>query len=247
MFKKIGLVALALLMLSGVAWAQEKTIVFATDSTWPPMEFVDTNKNIVGFAIDYMNEAGKLAGFKPVFKAVARDGIFAGLEGGQYDAICSSVSITEERKKTMDFSVPYYKVRQAVVVPVDSPAKSLEDLVGKNVGTQISTTGTFAVQAVKGVNSKTYDEIGLAMEDLYAGRLDAVVCDDPVAANYALQNEKYKGKFKIAAVVESGEVEFYGIAVKKGNAEILDLVNKGIQAVQEKGIDKQLLEKWIGK
>ena len=115
MFKRIALIALALVLLTGTAMA-EKTIVFATDSTWPPMEFVDENKNIVGFAIDYMTAAGKLAGFKAEFKAVAWDGIFAGLAGGQYDAICSSVSITEERKKKMDFSEPYFKVRQALVV-----------------------------------------------------------------------------------------------------------------------------------
>ena len=246
MLKKAALVFLALMMLSGTALAAEKVIVFATDSTWPPMEFVDESGKIVGFAIDYMTEAGKLAGFKAEFKAVAWDGIFAGLSGGQYDAICSSVSITEERKKTMDFSEPYFKVRQALIVPKASTAKSLEDMKGKKVGTQISTTGTFAVQKVEGIESKTYDEIGLAMEDLYNGRIDGAVCDDPVAAQYALQNEKYKDAFKIAAVIETGDVEYYGIAVAKGNKEVLDLVNKGIEAVKAQGVDKKLLEKWIG-
>jgi len=244
MLKKILLISLALVLMTGSAWA--KTIVFATDSTWPPMEFVDENKKIVGFSIDYMNEAGKLAGFTAEFKAVAWDGIFAGLAGGQYNAICSSVSITEERKQKMDFSIPYFKVRQALVVRKDSQVKSLDELKGKKVGTQISTTGTFAVQKVEGVVSKTYDEVGLAIEDLYNGRIDGVVCDDPVAANYALTNEKYKATLKIAAVIETGEVEYYGIAVQKGNKEILDLVNKGIKAVQEKGIDQQLRKKWIG-
>jgi len=244
MLKKILLISLALVLMTGSAWA--KTIVFATDATWPPMEFVDESKNIVGFSIDYMTEAGKLAGFTPKFMAVAWDGIFAGLAGGQYDAICSSVSITEERKQKMDFSIPYFKVRQALVVRKDSQVKSLEELKGKKVGTQISTTGTFAVQKVEGVVSKTYDEVGLAIEDLYNGRIDGVVCDDPVAANYALTNEKYKGTLKIAAVIETGEVEYYGIAVQKGNKEILDLINKGIKAVQDKGIDQGLRQKWIG-
>ena len=246
MLRKVLFIVLALMMLTGTAFAAEKTIVFATDSTWPPMEFVDQNKNIVGFAIDYMTKAGELAGFKAEFKAVAWDGIFAGLAGGQYDAICSSVSITEERKKSMDFSTPYFKVRQALVVKKDSTAKSLQDMVGKKVGSQISTTGTFAVQAVKGVESKTYDEVGLAIEDLYNGRIDGVVCDDPVAANYALANDKYKDALKIAAVIESGEAEFYGIAVNKGNKEVLDLVNKGIEAVKKSGYDKELQKKWIG-
>ncbi|MBI5117037.1 basic amino acid ABC transporter substrate-binding protein [Candidatus Poribacteria bacterium] len=243
MFKKIYLLAILLVAFSGTAWA--KTIVFATDATWPPMEFMGQNNQVCGFAVDYMKAAGKEAGFTPVFKVVAWDGIFAGLATGKYDAICSSVSITEERKKAMDFSVPYFKVRQALVVRKDSTAKSIENLKGKRVGAQISTTGHFAVKKVKGVEPRSYDEIGLAMEDLFNGRIDGVVCDDPVAAQYALSNEKYKNALKISAVIETKDVEYYGIAVNKGNRETLDLVNKGIEAVKSKGLDKEILKKWI--
>ena len=246
MIRHLILVLIISSLASSSALAKGQEIVFATDATWPPMEFVDANKNIVGYSIDYMNAAGHEAGFTPVFKAVAWDGIFAGLAADKYDAICSSVSITEERKKVMDFSEPYYKVRQALIVPVDSNLRSLEEMKGKKVGTQISTTGTFAVKKVEGVISKTYDEVGLAIEDLYNGRIDAVVCDDPVAANYALANDKYKEKLKIAAVIETGDVEYYGIAVKKGNTGILNLVNEGIRAVKAKGLDKDFQKKWIG-
>lgn len=247
--KKTAVIVLAcFLLFGGVAFAgdDKPVIVFATDATWPPMEFVGADKDIVGYSIDYMKIAGALAGFEPQFKAVAWDGIFAGLAAGKYDAICSSVSITEERKKVMSFSIPYFKVRQALVVPMASSAKSLADLKGKKVGSQISTTGTFAVKAAPGVVSRTYDEVGLAIEDLYNGRIEAVVCDDPVAANYALANDRYKGAMKIAAVIETGDVEYYGIAVKKGDKKVLDLVNKGIRMVQEKGLDDCLKKTWIG-
>jgi len=177
---------------------------------------------------------------------VAWDGIFAGLAANKYDAICSSVSITDERKNAMDFSIPYFKVRQALVVPADSKAKTLADMKGKTLGAQISTTGHFAVKKADGIKDKSYDEVGLAIEDLFNGRIDGVVCDDPVAAQYALQNDKYKGKLKIAAVLETGEDEFYGIAVKKGDKANLELINKGIEAVKAKGIDKELMKKWIG-
>lgn len=116
---------------------------------------------------------------------------------------------------------------------------------GKTLGAQISTTGHFAIKKVEGIKDKSYDEVGLAFEDLFNGRIDGVVCDDPVAAQYALQNDKYKDALKIATIIEAGD-EFYGIAMKKGNAEVLDLVNKGIKAVQDKGIDKELQKKWIG-
>ena len=232
-----------LAVLCGPAWA-EKTIVFATDATWPPMEFVDGSKNIVGYSIDFLTAAGKEAGFTPVFKNTAWDGIFAGLSGGRYDAISSSVSITAERQKKMDFSEPYFTVHQALIVQKASKAASLADLKGKKVGGQIGTTGYFAIKGAEGVVAKSYDEIGLAMEDLNVGRLAAVVCDDPVAANYALI--KYKDTLRIATVLKTDKPEYYGFAVKKGNKEVLDLLNKGIAAVKAKGIEKELKKKWIG-
>ncbi|ADW19442.1 amino acid ABC transporter substrate-binding protein, PAAT family [Desulfobulbus propionicus DSM 2032] len=224
--------------------AAETTITFATDATWPPMEFVNDQKQVVGYAIEFMTAAGKEAGFTPVFKNTAWDGIFAGLAAKKYDAIVSSVSITEERKKAMDFSEPYFTVRQALIVGKASTAKSLADLKGQKVGGQIGTTGYFAIKAAAGVEAKSYDEVGLAMEDLNVGRIAAVVCDDPVAANYAM--DKYKDTLKIAAIIETGEAEHYGVAVNKGNAETLALINKGIAAVKAKGLDQELKKKWIG-
>ena len=232
-----------LLCVAGSAMA-EKTIVIATDATWPPMEFVDSDKQLVGYSIDYMTAAAKAAGFKVVFKNVAWDGIFAGLAAGKYDAVCSSVTITEKRQKSMDFSIPYFKVRQALIVAKDSDAKSLADLKGQKVGGQIGTTGYFAIKAAEGVEAKSYDEVGLAMEDLNVGRIAGVVCDDPVAANYAM--DQYKDTLKIATVIESGGVELYGVAVKKGNKEVLDLLNKGIESVSKTDYVQELQQKWIG-
>ncbi|NLX18650.1 MAG: basic amino acid ABC transporter substrate-binding protein [Desulfobulbus sp.] len=244
MFKTLSAaVALVLFILCNSVYA-EPTIVFATDATWPPMEFVNDQKQVVGFSIDFMTAAGREAGFKPVFKNTAWDGIFSGLAAGKYDAVVSSVSITNERKKVMDFSDPYYTVRQALIVNKTSQVKSLDDLKGQKVGGQIGTTGYFAIKAAPGVEAKSYDEVGLAMEDLNVDRIAAVVCDDPVAANYAL--DKYKDRLKIVAIIESGEAENYGVAVNKGRGEILALINKGIAAVKAKGIDRELKEKWIG-
>lgn len=219
------------------------SITCATDATWPPMEMVDENKNIVGFDIDFMNAVAKEAGFTVEFKNTAWDGIFAGIAVGKYDAIISSVTITEERKKTMSFSEPYINAGQVLIVPKASDAVMIADLKGKSVGAQIGTTGAREIGKVEGVTLKSYDEIGLAFEDMATGRIAGVVCDTPVAAQYALQQEEYKEKFKIVGDVLTSE--YYGIVVQKDDKELLDLVNKGIKAVQAKGIDKQLEKKWL--
>ncbi len=125
-------------------------ILVAVENAYPPFNYIDVESGEpVGWDYDAWIEICNRLNCVPVMDEWAWDGIFAGLAGGQYDAICSSVSITEERKKSMDFSEPYFKVRQALVVKKDSTAKSLEDMVGKKVGSQISTTGTFAVQYLR--------------------------------------------------------------------------------------------------
>ncbi len=243
MKKLIGAICL-LLLLGGSALA--RTVVVAQDATWPPMEFLNEQKEIIGFDTDFMRAVAKEAGFDVAFKNVAWDGIFAGLEAGHYDAVCSSVTITEQRKKAMDFAIPYFKVSQALVVSKSVDAKGLDEMKGRTLGAQIGTTGYFSIKKAGGVNARSYDEIGLAMEDLVNGRIDGVVCDDPVAAQFALHRKEYAEKLKIAAVLETGD-EFYGVAVKKGNKELLDLLNVGVKAVLEKGIDKEIRAKWISR
>ena len=223
---------------------QGRSLTVATDATWPPMEMVDTSKNIVGFDIDLMKAIAKEAGVEVVFKNTAWDGIFGGLDAGKYDAIISSVTITDERKKQYDFSEPYINIGQILVVPKTvKNVKTLSDMKGKKVGAQIGTTGAFEVKKASGVELKTYDEVGLAFEDMAAGRINGVVCDEPTAANFALQRTEYKEKFQI--VGETFTKESYGIVVKKGNKELLDMLNKGIAAVKSKGIDGQLKKKWV--
>jgi len=224
--------------------AKKTTITVATDATWPPMEMVNENKEIVGYDIDFLKAVAEEGGFNVEFKNVAWDGIFAGIATGKYDAIISSVTITDERKKKFDFSDPYINAGQILVVPKElENVATLADLKGKKVGAQIGTTATFEIKKVEGVELKGYDEIGLAFEDMAAGRISGVVCDTPVAADYALQRQEYRERFKI--VGEPFTEEYYGIVVRKGNKKVLDMINKGIAAVKAKGIDKQIEEKWL--
>lgn len=243
LFRTIATALATTLLASVVYAAPAKTITVATDAAWPPMEMVDANKQIVGYDIDFLNAVAKEAGFKVTFKNTAWDGIFAGLEAGQYDAIISSVTITEERKAKYDFSAPYISAGQILVVPKAEKATKLADMKGKKVGAQIGTTGAMEIKKVAGVELKTYDEVGLAFEDMAAGRVSDVVCDEPTAVIYALQKKEYSAKFKV--VGKPFTKEAYGIVVKKGNKELLAMINKGIAAVKAKKIDEQLKKKWL--
>ncbi len=250
-FMKVLCVTLLALVLAGGIAAPAATgeepiaITVATDATWPPMEMVDENKNIIGFDIDFMNAVAKEAGLVVTYKNTAWDGIFAGIALGKYDAIVSSVTILKERNKMMDFSIPYMKAGQVLIVPKECDNVTvLADLAeGSKVGAQFGTTGSFEIKKIEGLELKAYADIGLAFEDMVVGRIDAVVCDTPAAENYALKRHQYADRFKI--VGQPFTEEYYGIAVRKGNKRLLDLINRGIRAVKEKGILAELEEKWL--
>jgi polar amino acid transport system substrate-binding protein len=249
--KRLLLAALVLAAIAGTlfAGAQQESdgvrkLIVATDAAWPPMEFVNTDKEIVGYDIDLMNAIAEAAGFEVEFRNTAWDGIFAGLAAGEYDAVISSVTITEDRRKTMDFSDSYINAGQVLIVQQSrSGVDELSDLVGERVGAQIGTTGAFEVNKVAGVELSTYDELGLAIEDLANGRIAGVVADTPIAADYVLQNDEYSDTLMI--VGQPFTDEYYGIAVQKGNDEVLALINEGLAAVKAEGILEQLEDKWL--
>lgn len=228
----------------GQAPEEGVTITVASDATWPPMEFVNEDREIVGFDIDLMNAIAREAGFEVVIQNTAWDGIFAGLAAGEYDAVISSVTITEERQETMDFSEPYINAGQVLIVRTDqSGVTTLSDLQGESVGAQIGTTGAFEIEAADGVDLRTYDELGLAIEDLANGRISGVVADTPIAADFVLQNDNYSDRLQI--VGEPFTEEFYGIAVQKGNDDVLALINDGLTAVIESGEIEELKDQWL--
>jgi polar amino acid transport system substrate-binding protein len=242
MKRALFLVVIIAMFAGLMASCGSQKIVVASDATWPPMEMVDEKtKDFVGFDIDLMKAIAQEGGFQVEFRNVAWDGIFAGLSAGEYDAVISSVTITEERKKEFDFSNPYINAGQIITVRIETTnINGPADLSGKTVAAQIGTTGAMEVQKIQGATLKEYDEISFAFADLLAGRVDAVVCDTPVAADYA--GVKYAGQVKLVGTQFTEE--YYGIMVKKGNADLLAKINDGLKKVQDKGIDKQLRAKW---
>ncbi|MGL4368214.1 MAG: basic amino acid ABC transporter substrate-binding protein, partial [Spirochaetota bacterium] len=236
--------ALAAVAFTGCAQKTGEKLIIASDCTWPPMEFIDGNKQMVGFDIDLINAAAKAGGFEVEVRNAAWDGIFAGLAAGKYDAVISSVTINAERKNTMDFTAPYLNAGQILIVRKDTTGKTkLADFAGKTAGAQIGTTGAFEIDKIKAVTKKSYDDIGLGMEDLLNKRIDVIVCDKPTAVSYALKNEKYKAALMI--VGEPFTEEFYGIAVKKGNSAVVDKLNAGLKKVVKSGEMKKIEDKWL--
>ncbi len=223
--------------------ATEKVYVFATDATWPPLEFIDDSGKFTGFEVELVPMIGDAAGVKFEAKNIPWDTIFAGLANGAYDGVASGVSVTDERKLTMDFSSPILNAGQVVIVKTQDKDsfKSIEDLKGKNVGVQIGTTGDLVLDNYD-VERKQYDDIGLAIMDMLNNNISACVCDSLIASDFVLANDSYKGKLSIIGTPFT--TEDIAIAVKKGNKDLLDLVNKGLKVLQENGELDKLKAKW---
>ena len=243
MARQLLFVLMAIVMSASMARAETYTV--ASDCTWPPMEMLGDDKQPAGFAIDYLNEVAKAAGIDVQFNNIAWDGIFGGVATGKYDIVASSTTITPERQKQFDFSDPYYDVMQAVVLPADQQISSLSDLKGKKVGGQIGTTGIFVMRnADVGADLREYDDVGLAIQDLVGGRIDAVICDDPVAMYYVHKKPDTAGKINLS--FKTDDAEQYGFTVRKGRQDLVDKLNKGIAAVKASGKDVELRKKWLG-
>jgi polar amino acid transport system substrate-binding protein len=246
--KKSIIVAIALVFLVTTLFAggakEKDGYVFGSDATWPPLEFVDESGEVTGFEIDLIAAISAKSGVTMKVRNVAWDGIFAGLANNAYDGVASGVTVTEERKATMDFTTPILEVTQSIIINNGAtPLKDGNDLVGKTVGVQIGTTGNFAVEQFEGVIIKAYDDIGLAVEDLINRNVVAVVADSIIASEFVLQNENYAEKLNVSGTV-AGEVEEIAIAVKKGNTKLLNILNESIAALMADGTINQLKAKW---
>jgi polar amino acid transport system substrate-binding protein len=161
---------------------------------------------------------------------------------GTYDAAISSITITSERQQDMLFSDPYYAAGQIVVVRKDNTTIKGIDTLSGNVGAQIGTTGAMEVEKVAAAKLKTYDDVGLAFQDLVNGQIDAVVSDNWLALGYVAKNEN-----SLKSAGEMFTSESYGIAVAKGKTDLLAKINSGLAKVKKEGLIETLSKKWIEK
>jgi len=246
MKKSIWLIITGLMLIGLMATSCSSTptkIRVATDATWPPFESInEQTKQVEGFDIDIMNRIAEKEKLDIEYVNVGFDPLLAGMAQGTYDAAISSITITEDRKKDMLFSDPYFAAGQIVTVRKDNTTITGKDMLTGNVGAQIGTTGSMEVEKIKSAALKTYDDIGLAFQDLMNGQITAVVCDNPVALGYVGKNPD---KLRIAGGIFTDEN--YGIAVAKGKTDLLAKINAGIKAVKSEGLIQQLSKKWLEK
>jgi polar amino acid transport system substrate-binding protein len=228
------------------AAAAAHVYVVGTDAAYAPFESQNERGEIVGFDIDVVSAIAQKAGIEVKFVNTPWEGIFNALVQGDRDLLVSSITVTDERKQTMDFSAPYFDANQLIAVKADSKVTRFDDLKPLKVGVQTGTTGDEAVAKLQGKNSaniKRFESTPLALKELEAGGVDAVVADNGVVINYVTNNSG--ARFK--TVSDTAFVpEHYGIAVKKGNAELLAKLNKGLADIRADGTYDRLYAKYLG-
>lgn len=224
----------------------EKVLKVITEAGFAPFEFKEKDE-FVGFDMDLIRAIGAAEGYKVEISHMGFDALIPALQSGKADCAIAGMSINEERKKAVDFSKPYFNAGLIIAVQTATEGiNTLDDLQGKRIAGQVGTIGADACNSVKAKDSKTvvkiFDNISEAFMELEKGGIDAVVND--YAVTYEYINDKGKGKVKMVGDVFSANDQ-YGIAVKKGNTEILKVVNDGLAKIKANGEYDKIYKKWI--
>lgn len=224
----------------------DKAYVVGTNAAFAPFEWVDDKGEVQGFDMDITKAIAEAVGIQVEFKNTAWDSIFVGLNNGESDLLASGVTITEQRKQSFDFTESYFVAEQFIVVPEGTSVKTLQDLKDKEIGVLITSTGDIVVSEAFGQDSKQihrYDTVPLALMDLVNGEVDAVVADNAVVLHFLKNNPNYKLEL---IEDETMETEEYGLVVKKGDQELLDKLNQGLQIIKENGTYDTIYESYFG-
>jgi arginine/lysine/histidine/glutamine transport system substrate-binding/permease protein len=236
------LVLLAVLMPSGTDAAPSSPWRVATDPTSPPFGFRDTATNkIVGFDIDLMQAIGVQAGHPIEWVTLPFDGLIPALQARSIDASIAAMIITPERSQVIDFSQPYFRAGQAIVVrDGGSVYRSLDELKGLRIAVQIGTVGALAASQVSDARVSRFDSTPLALQELANGNADAMVGDVPEIL-YAIDPARLTG-LRISG--ENLSTEYYGIAFPK-NSPIAVAVNEALTTLIANGRYAELYRKWF--
>lgn len=250
MKKIISLLLLSItVFINSTAWADIKNITFATEATYPPFEYVDNSGKIQGFDIDIAKALCAQMKSQCTFVNQPWDSLIPSLKLGKFDAVISAMQITDARKKVVDFTAPYYTptasfVTQNNVITSISP----EGIKGKIIGAQSGSTMEQYLQSVYGnaITVKSYASIQDAFLDLTSGRVNAVFGDTPIILDWLKKHGD--NQFKVVGPSISDTHYFGigdGIAVSKGNSELLNALNKALSDIKANGIYDKIIQHYF--
>ncbi|MDR7001929.1 transporter substrate-binding domain-containing protein [Neobacillus niacini] len=231
---------------SGDKANNEKVYKVGVDTTYPPFEYKDGNV-YKGIDIDLINAIAKNQGFKIELNPMDFGGIIPAMQANQLDVAIAGMSITDERKKVVDFSTPYFNAGLTVVVKEDnSSIKSVNDIKGKTVAVKKGTTGAKYAQdnaSKLGIKVVQFNDSPAMFQEVSNGNADALIEDYPVIS-YAIA-QKDLG-LKIVGDRLNGDQ--YGIAVLKGqNKDLIEKINKGLAELKKDGTYDKIVKSYLGK
>ncbi|UVA81517.1 transporter substrate-binding domain-containing protein [Pandoraea commovens] len=215
------------------------------EGTYPPFNYRDKSGQLDGFDVDVAKAVAQRLGVKPQFVTTEWSGIIGGLQAGKFDVIVNQVAITDERKKSLDFSEPYtYSAAQLIRRKDDKREfKTLEDLKGHKLGVSLGSNYDKMAKAVAGIDVRTYPGAPEYLADLAAGRVDAALNDQLMMA-YLLQNAKLPLQ---AGAVLPGTNQAVGIPFRKGNPAFAKAIDDALTGMKQDGSLAKIAQKWFGK
>lgn len=226
----------------------KETLIVGMDDAFAPMGFKDENGEITGFDVELAKAICEKLNKKVVFQPIDWTMKETELKSGNIDLIWNGYTINEERKKKVDFSVPYLKNKQVIVTLSNSDIKAKKDLEGKKVGAQNESSAISAMEkeedlynSFNGGSAITFEDNNQALMDLEAGRIDAVVADEILVRYYI----RLKGEDKFNILDDNFGEEEYGVGIRKGDTEMVDAFNKAYKELQDDGTLAQISNKWF--
>ena len=243
MKKFVAILVSLMLILSATAALAEATVIKAgCNPEFPPFESMDDNNVIVGFDADLAAEISKDIGATIELESTSFDSIVTGIQTGLYELGISGFYITAERMANVDFSIPYLQATQSCIIKKDGGITDNASLAGKMIGSQSGTTGIDAAEAsTDEANVFSYSKALDALMDLQGGKLDAVITDTPVAMNLLAQ---LNDDSLVISDTVSFKVEYYGIAITKGNTDMKAKFDASLARMQADGTIDTLIAKW---
>ena len=215
-------------------------LVMCTNAEFPPYEFKDGGE-FKGIDVECAKLIGEKIGAEVEILDIAFDSLIPTVMSGKADFAMAGMTVTEDRKQNVDFSHTYQKAVQTIVVPVDSTIQSIDDMYGKKIGVQTGTTGDIYCSGDFGEEAmERYSKIIDGFQAMKSGKIDAIVVDDQVAKAIVEQDT---ASFKILETAYAEED--YAIAVKKGNADLLNKINSAIDEMKSNGQLKAIVDKYI--